>query len=120
VLLFCSLFVAWLVPTDSLLSLSSIPRFFAAAALAFVPVFLANLIFAERFRQTADPSAAFGANLLGAMVGGVLEYLSLITGYRGLLVIVALLYGLAWYTSLRRGAATPEASVTRDRVETPV
>jgi len=119
-LLFCSLFVAWLVPTGSLLSFSPVPRFFAAAALAFVPVFLANLIFAERFRRTSDPSSAFGANLLGAMAGGVLEYLSLITGYRGLLLIVALLYGLAWYTSRLRGRATPEASVARDRVESRV
>jgi hypothetical protein len=29
------------------------------------------------------------------MVGGVLEYTALITGYRALLVLVALLYGLA-------------------------
>jgi hypothetical protein len=32
------------------------------------------------------------------MVGGVLEYLSLISGYRWLLVLVAALYGLAFLT----------------------
>ena len=36
--------------------------------------------------------AAFGANLLGAMVGGVAEYLSLVTGYQMLLVLVAAAY----------------------------
>jgi hypothetical protein len=41
-------------------------------------------------------TTAFGANLLGAIVGGVLEYLSLITGFRFLLVVVAVLYGLAF------------------------
>jgi hypothetical protein len=61
-----------------------------------VPVFLANLVFAARFRAVAASNLAFGANLLGAMVGGVLEYASLLTGYRALLVLVALLYGAAF------------------------
>jgi hypothetical protein len=95
-LLFVGLLVAGLVPAEWLLSLDTVPRFFAATLLAFFPVFIANLVFASRFRDTADPTTAFGANLLGAMVGGVLEYLSLITGYRGLLVLAALLYALAW------------------------
>ena len=35
-------------------------------------------------------------NLLGAMVGGVLEYASLVTGYRSLLIVIALLYAGAF------------------------
>ena len=79
-----------------LLGLAVIPRFFAAVALAFLPIFAANLIFANRFRETGDPTAAFGANLLGAMVGGVLEYLSLLTGFKALLLVVGVLYGVAY------------------------
>jgi drug/metabolite transporter (DMT)-like permease len=91
------------------LELATAPRFLAATALAFFPVFIANLVFAERFRDTADPTTAFGANLLGAMVGGVLEYLSLITGYRGLLVLAAILYALAWIFGARNlGHATDD------------
>jgi hypothetical protein len=41
-----ALAVAWIVPQGSLLGLPVIPRFLAASALAFAPVFLANLIFA--------------------------------------------------------------------------
>src|SRR5262249_11770965 len=59
VLLVLSLAVAWLVPTDALLGLSPVPRFVAAVTVAFFPIFLANLIFAERFRDAADPTAAF-------------------------------------------------------------
>jgi hypothetical protein len=59
-------------------------------------VFLANLIFAERFAATGDSTVAFGANLLGAMVGGLLEYGSLLLGYRSLMIVVAILYGLAF------------------------
>ena len=92
-LLFLGLLVAWLIPTGALLGLPFVPRLLTAVALAFFPIFVANLIFAERFRDTADPTAAFGANLLGAMVGGTLEYLSLLIGFRSLLFLVAALYG---------------------------
>ena len=34
----------------------------------------------------------YGTNLLGAMVGGVAEYASLVTGFRMLLVIIAACY----------------------------
>jgi spermidine synthase len=94
-LLFASLAVAWAVPPGHLLSLSFGPRLLAAVALAFAPVFCANVLFAERFREAASSTVAFGANLLGAMVGGVLEYSSLVIGYRALLFVVAGLYASA-------------------------
>ncbi|HEX6264247.1 MAG TPA: hypothetical protein VF036_03095, partial [Actinomycetota bacterium] len=93
-----------------------VPRLFAAIAIAFFPIFVANLIFAERFRDTEDPTAAFGANLLGAMVGGTLEYLSLLTGFRALLFLVAALYGTA-YLLARRTAAGRSSTATSPRQE---
>jgi hypothetical protein len=96
--LLAALVVAWAVPLSLLLSLSPLPRFVAAVAIAFAPIFLANMVFSQRFRDTADSTTAFGANLLGAMIGGILEYLSLIVGYRWLLALVALLYALAFIT----------------------
>ncbi len=94
-LLLASLVLAWLVPPDNLLSLALVPRFIVASTLAFLPIFFANLIFTQRFKSVAASTTAFGANLLGAMVGGILEYMALITGYRALLILVAVLYGLA-------------------------
>ena len=44
----------------------------------------------------ANPQSAFGLNLLGAMVGGCLEYAALLTGYRNLLIVVAALYLVAF------------------------
>jgi len=102
--------LAWVVPPASLLALDFPARFAAATALAFAPILLANLIFAERFRIVGSSTVAFGANLLGAMVGGVLEYSSLIVGYRDLLPLVALLYVGAFLCNRRRephGAAFP-------------
>ncbi|HEX8929762.1 MAG TPA: spermidine synthase, partial [Actinomycetota bacterium] len=105
--LLAALVLAWVIPQSALLSLPVVPRFLAAVALAFAPIFLANLVFAQRFAKTSASTVAFGANLLGAMVGGALEYLALISGYRSLLIAVAVLYGLAFLTGRRHlvGAA---------------
>ncbi len=44
---------------------------------------------------------AFASNLLGAVVGGAVEYVALITGYAWLLVVVAALYVAAWVLATR-------------------
>ncbi len=113
--LLAALIVAWAIPPSSLLGLSPWLRFVVAVVIAFAPIFLANMVFAQRFRDTGDSGTAFGANLLGAMVGGILEYASLIVGYRWLLVFVAVLYGLAFLTGRQHlriaglaAARTPE------------
>lgn len=91
-LLFGTLAVAWLVPAHAVLSLPFPGRLAAAVTLAFAPIFCANLIFSDRLALAPDPTSAFGANLLGALTGGALEYLALVTGYQALLLVVALLY----------------------------
>jgi SAM-dependent methyltransferase len=88
--------IAWVIPADALLTLEMTPRFIAAVALWFTPIFIANLVFAHRFSNVEASNVAFGANLLGAMVGGILEYLALLTGYQALIIVVAVLYGLAF------------------------
>lgn len=109
-LLFVSLAVAFVVPVNTLLEFPPVVRFVLGSLLAFVPIFLANLVFARRFRDVGSSTVAFGANLLGAMVGGLLEYVSIIIGYRNLLVVVAALYALAWFFGRKylRGRAPAE------------
>jgi len=94
--LLLSVAVAWLIQVDFLLSLDAGSRFIVAVLVSFTPIFIANLVFADRFRNVEASNVAFGANLLGAMVGGLLEYLALVTGYQALLIVVALLYGAAF------------------------
>jgi hypothetical protein len=110
-LLLAALAVAWLVPPSALLDLPVALRFAAAVTLAVAPVFLANLVFAQRFRDVASSTTAFGANLLGAMVGGLIEYVSLLIGYRALLLVVAGLYGLAFLFGRSHLRARPLATV---------
>jgi spermine/spermidine synthase len=94
--LIASLAVAYFVRPSWVLSLGVALRFLVAVALAFAPIFVANLVFTQRFKDVGSSTVAFGANLLGAMVGGLLEYGSLVLGYRTLLIAVAFLYGLAF------------------------
>jgi hypothetical protein len=95
--------LAWLVPASWVLSLPLPVRLVVAILLAFLPIMAANIIFAKRFESSAHPVTAFGTNLLGAMIGGCLEYVALATGYRWLLVICACLY-LAAYLMTPRGS----------------
>ena len=100
-----SLAVSFFVEPAWLLTLPFLPRLLVAIVLAFVPIYLANVAFSKRFGASDDSQSAFGLNLLGAMLGGCLEYLGLLTGYRNLLLIVAVIYLFAFLLTPRsRGA----------------
>jgi hypothetical protein len=62
------------------------------AALVFSPIVCAGLLFGSAITRSTSLPRDYGTNLLGAMVGGVGEYLSLLTGFRVLLLLVALCY----------------------------
>ncbi|MGI8929493.1 MAG: spermidine synthase [Candidatus Limnocylindrales bacterium] len=91
-----SVLLALIVPLHRLLGLPEVLRFLAAVVLWFTPIFIANLVFAQRFRSVGESNVAFGANLLGAVVGGVIEYTALMTGYTALAILVVILYGAAF------------------------
>lgn len=97
-----SLLLAYLVSPEWLLSLPGPVRVVVAVALAFAPIFLANVAFAKRFAAADNSRSAFGLNLLGALVGGCLEYAALLTGYDNLLILVLVLYLLAFALAPRR------------------
>jgi SAM-dependent methyltransferase len=103
--LLASLAVAFVVPLSTVLEWSGPARYLAAGALMLSPVFFANLLFARFFREeegVADLGLA--ANMVGAMVGGVLEYLSMATGYHVLYLAAGVLYlgALAYWFARQR------------------
>jgi len=65
----------------------------------------AGVVFARAFSRAQVPSVALGFNVLGSVVGGLTEYLSLVVGIRALLVMAAALYLGAWFASRRRPSA---------------
>jgi Spermine/spermidine synthase domain len=91
-----SLLLAYLLPPATLLIEPPALRYVVGSAIAFAPVFFANLVFTFSFRESVAADLAFGANLVGAMFGGVLEWVALLTGYQALLVVVAVVYAFAW------------------------
>ena len=62
------------------------------AVLVFSPILCAGLLFGSAIARSTTLAQDYGINLLGAMVGGVGEYLSLVTGYRTLLLVIAVCY----------------------------
>jgi SAM-dependent methyltransferase len=62
------------------------------AVLMFSPILCAGLLFGSAIKRSTSVARDYGTNLLGAMVGGVGEYLSLVTGFRTLLLLIALCY----------------------------
>ena len=87
----------------------------SCAAIVFaIPVFFAGLLFASEFRSVDSPAAALGANMLGAVVGGLLENLSLIFGMKALLLLAAILYCLAAVGFLGLPKPRPASAVPPD------
>ena len=120
VALFGSLLVSWVVPPSAVLIDPPWLRYAAAAGLAFAPVFFANLCFTYSFRDSPAADMSFASNLLGAVVGGAIEYVALITGYQALAVIVAVLY-LAAYGAVRWLPVLADRElITREFPEGPV
>jgi hypothetical protein len=105
-----------LLPFEDLLVPNLALRYVLGCAVLFSPILLANLIFGRLFGETVTPDVAFASNLLGAFVGGTLEYLSLQIGYHLLLLPVAAAYALSWVAvSLRRGRAVDVATAAAAR-----
>jgi hypothetical protein len=92
------------LPPEHMLVGSGGLRYLIASVLCFAPVFFANVIFSNSFRDAEMADLAFASNLLGIMAGGMLEYFSMLVGYRMLLLPVMAFYALAL---LRRPGKTP-------------
>ena len=86
-------------------------------AVLTLPLFFAGLAFSSELKNASSVGAALSSNLLGAMLGGCLEYNSMYFGYRSLYVLALALYALAFLSSLlsrRKAASTapPVAAAT--------
>jgi hypothetical protein len=90
--LFVSLALLIVVPRESILTLGFGGRLAWTLLVVPLPVFFAGLIFSTGFRETANPAALFGANLIGAMVGGFSEYLGMAVGSHHLSYLVIIAY----------------------------
>lgn len=110
-LLFGALILNVLLPPEALLLGNPLVRYLLASVIAFTPVFLANIIFANSFRDSETGDVAFASNLLGIMVGGGLEYFSMLIGYHMLLLLVIVFYACALLLRNHRQGGVQESAV---------
>jgi len=82
---------AWLPIGRVTFSTRSLESMFYAI-LYFSPIFCAGLLFGSAIKKSTSVARDYGINLLGAMTGGIAEYLSLVTGYRALTAVIAACY----------------------------
>jgi hypothetical protein len=93
--LFLLLAVDLFLPYSAFSALAGGVRTLIPAVFAAWPVFFSGLIFSRAFRDVARPTEALGVNLLGAVIGGVLENAVMIGGTPTLGVLAVALYGLS-------------------------
>ncbi len=103
--LFLSLGVCYLVPMETFFLHSLWLKATGAALVYCSPAFFAGIVFIQSFREAKFSGQALGSNLMGSLLGGLLESLSLWTGLKSLLVLVALLYLVSLLT-VRQSSAT--------------
>jgi hypothetical protein len=106
--LFASVLLDWVVKLNSV-ALVAQPAVNLALTLVLLalPLFFASIVFADCYGRVPEASVALGYNLLGAMVGGVLEYCSMAWGINNLNLlslaayagVVLLLYRRSWASS---------------------
>jgi hypothetical protein len=70
-------------------------------AITSLPILFSGVIFARSFMSVARKDQALGANLIGALTGGLLQSVTFVVGIRALLLIVAGLYLVALLTRPR-------------------
>src|SRR5262249_25516882 len=104
--LFVTLALNCVVPLDFFLGWPRLAQVIASCVLVFAPIGFAGVIFAVSFRRTAQADRAFGANIAGAMLGGLAENTSMLLGFQYLVLVAIGFYALSAVFSRR--AVTPE------------
>jgi spermidine synthase len=96
VFLILALICAYFFPFEILLSQIFIIKLISSIIIVGTPIFFAGMCFALLFKQRKRADLAFGWNLIGAVMGGLAEYLTMITGFKALLLIAIATYLLSY------------------------
>jgi Spermine/spermidine synthase domain len=110
------LIAGMIVPYSMLGALPTIEKVVAAGTLVGLPVFFSGLVFSGSFRDYRQPARGLGINLLGAVVGGVLENLVMVGGTPILGMLAIALYG-ASAIAIEIPSLVPKRSLAEDSVD---
>jgi len=70
-------------------------------------VFFAGVIFSSELRSRGDAAAALGSNLCGAVVGGLLENLSMVVGLKAVVLLALAFYLVSMLAAMRANEKSP-------------
>jgi hypothetical protein len=93
--LFASLGLGLVISVYSFLGLPPAAQLIGSCLLVFLPVAFAGVIFATTFARSSRPDRVFGANVAGALVGGLAENASVLLGFQYLLCVAGGFYLLS-------------------------
>jgi hypothetical protein len=93
-LLVLSIVASYFLPWERLPFGARVAGLMLSAAYA-ISLFFAGVLFTETFRREELKSNAFGANIVGAVAGGLSQNISFLTGMKSLLLLAAVFYALA-------------------------
>lgn len=96
VLLLASLLASYFFDTSAVASRGFLEGRIWPTLVLLIPLFFAGIVFAVAFAKTDRVDAAFGWNLMGGVLGGFLEYSSLVFGFRFLTLLAVATYGVSW------------------------
>jgi hypothetical protein len=103
--LFAAVALLWISPGVWLQSLPLLLRGLVGGLLAGFPVGVAGVIVPMLLVRSRHPTAALGANLLGAVLGGCLEYYSMLGGLKSTVLLALALYLLGFLLLRRKKSA---------------
>jgi hypothetical protein len=84
-------------------------------ALTSLPMLFSGIVFMRSFAITEEKGNALGANLIGALVGALLQSITFITGIKALLLVVAVFYSLSLLSAPTRSEG--QEQVLKDSVQ---
>lgn len=90
--IFVSLILLFFVPMSNFSGQPLMVRLIVGSSLVGLPFLFSGLVFSKAFQQVDKPDVALGVNILGALLGGCAEYLSVIIGSNNLLILAAVIY----------------------------
>jgi len=105
--LLASLLLSYFLPVGAIFAANPEATLLNNSIITFVtllPMFMAGLVFATAYSRVTTPGRSFAFNLMGSVLGGLLDYMSIYFGINSLILFAVAFY-LCSYSCYRVGSA---------------
>ena len=112
--LFAALTMMYLVPLAPYSGADILTKLAISAVVLGLPFAFSGIVFSRALSKVKEPEKALGINILGALLGGCLEYLSTVVGTNGLTLVSMAVYLVSFLVafSIFRSQSEADAKVT--------